>query len=319
MDVQRTSMKEEAVIFGEAASLVGIVTPRSSQATSHARTAVILLNPGIVHRVGAGRIYVKVARALASIGFTALRFDFSGIGDSPVREDSLQFSKSAVAETRNAMDFLAQTRGIEHFILLGGCSGANVAFDTACCDSRVTGAVLINFPSLEDEQEIGSIESSERGAFVYYRKYALFDWRSWSRFVTGKAHYGQLCKVLWCELTRRMNLKENISKNAVQFRLHLSALVERNVQLIFVCSEADHRLDDLKEAGGNLLKQMCAKRRVTLDVIRRSDHTFSSLSDQKRLMQVLLKRADAMMHDNREASRLPSVAATSKVLPQCQG
>jgi len=312
-----TTLKEEAGIFGESVSLVGIVTPPATAETEAARTGVILLNPGIVHRVGAGRIYVKVARALAPIGFTSLRFDFSGIGDSPVRPDNLQFSKSAVAETRSAMDFLAQTRGIEQFILLGGCSGAKVAFDTACCDTRVLGALLINFPATEDENE-NAEQNGQRAAFAYYRRFAVFDLRSWGRLLTGKARYGHLVSTLWRGIKQRVCANETNSKQAEQFRLHLRALVNRRVQVTFICSEGDHRLDDLKQTGGRLLKQLSAERRIALDIIRRSDHTFSSLSDQRRLMHVLLRRAKAMVQSTVELRKASSVAATSSVLPQLQ-
>src|SRR5438045_1954876 len=96
-------MREEAVLFGEFRSLVGIVTEPTTQHPHLARQAVILLNPGIVHRVGPGRIYVKIARALAKMGFVILRFDLSGIGDSAVRHDNLRFEKSAGRETHEAM------------------------------------------------------------------------------------------------------------------------------------------------------------------------------------------------------------------------
>lgn len=311
------TLNEEAVVFGESTSLVGIVTPSGSAEAEPSQTGVILLNPGIVHRVGAGRIYVKVARALASRGFTALRFDFSGIGDSPVRHDNLQFSKSAIAETRSAMDFLAQTRGIEQFILLGGCSGAKIAFDTACSDIRVLGALLINFPSTEGEDE-SAAENGQRSAFAYYRRLALFDLRSWARLFTGKARYAQIVSTLLHEMKRRMCASEANSTQAEQFRLHLRALVDRNVQLTFICSEGDHRLDDLKQTGGRSLKELLAGRRVALDIIRRSDHTFSSLSDQRRLMQVLLRRAEAMVQRTIELRNPSSVTATSSVLPQLQ-
>ena len=143
-------MKEEAIAFGSHASLVGIITPADKTEAKDMNTAVVLLNAGIVHRVGAGRVYVKLARALASDGFLTLRFDFSGIGDSAIRNDNLIFAKSAVAETREAMDFLSATKGVEHFILLGGCSGARIAFNTAYCDPRIIGALLINFPFEDD-------------------------------------------------------------------------------------------------------------------------------------------------------------------------
>ena len=63
---------EMVVRFGDAESLVGIVTLPSAPTNS---TAVVLLNAGVIHRVGPHRMNVQLARRLAARGFTALRFD----------------------------------------------------------------------------------------------------------------------------------------------------------------------------------------------------------------------------------------------------
>src|SRR6266699_5140047 len=170
-------MREEAVLFGEVKSLMGILTDPPMRNGNHAKPAVILLNPGIVHRVAPGRIYVRMARALAAMGFVVLRFDFSGIGDSAVRYDHLPFDKSAVRETQDAMHFLQAKKGIERFILLGGCSGARVALQTACCDQRVIGTLLINLQISEDDGQ--SSDQIGRTAAFYYLNFALFNLKSW--------------------------------------------------------------------------------------------------------------------------------------------
>lgn len=313
-------MTEEAVTFGNLNSLVGIVTNPTGEDTEHARTAVIFLNPGIVHRVGAGRIYIKLARALASMGFLALRFDFSGIGDSPVRHDNLQFEKSAVSETQAAMNFLAGTKGVEDFILLGGCSGAKVAFDAAYCDARAIGALLINFPSGEGEDGSANSDAIHRGASFYYRRYALFNLRSWWRLMVEKTSYRRLLAALWFETKRTITVRKTVSSDTTQFELSLRRLIDRGVQLNFICSEGDPRLEDLRAAGGNELRRLCAEHKVGLEIIRRSDHTFSSLDDQEQLMSVLLRGADAMVLNRRRPSNgFSPVTDTSRNLsPQLQ-
>ena len=73
-------MREAAVSFGPNASLVGIITSPSVPAARRELPGVILLNAGIINRVGPNRIYVKMARRLADMGLPVLRFDFSGRG-----------------------------------------------------------------------------------------------------------------------------------------------------------------------------------------------------------------------------------------------
>jgi len=101
-------MRERTVRFGKSAVLEGVLSEPTNQSVG--APAVLMLNPGILHRVGACRFHVHAARALAAAGATVLRFDFSGIGDSDSRKDSLSFEDAAALETREAMDYLAELR-----------------------------------------------------------------------------------------------------------------------------------------------------------------------------------------------------------------
>src|SRR5437868_10047186 len=134
-------MREEAVLFGRKAAMVGVISD-PPQAREQNSPAVIFLNAGGLHRVGPSRLYVNMARTLAESGYVVLRFDFSGFDDSESRYDQTPFAKNAITEVHSAMDFLTTTRGVDRFILIGICSGAEVSFETACCDPRVVGAVL---------------------------------------------------------------------------------------------------------------------------------------------------------------------------------
>ena len=144
-DVDRTGrIGEEVVLFGSASTLVGIVTAPPIDATDAARPGVILLNAGLLHRIGPNRLHVELARRLAAMGLVVLRFDFSGVGDSDVRGDDLPFWETTIQETREAMTFLGKSRGPQRFVLMGLCSGAVGSFRTARVDSRVAGAVLLD-------------------------------------------------------------------------------------------------------------------------------------------------------------------------------
>ena len=276
-------MREEAILFGEGQCLVGIVTDPESQNGNHSKTAVILLNPGVVHRVAPGRIYVRMARALAAMGLTVFRFDFSGIGDSPVRYDNLPFDRSAVKETQDAMRFLQTTRDVQRFILLGGCSGARVSLQTACCDSRVAGAFLINLQMSEDDDQ--SLDQIGRTAAFYYWNFALFDLKSWRKLLTGKADYRKILRALGFQARSQLPSARKMSAESIQLASNLRTLANRGVCVTFLYAESDPRLSDLREALGPEFKQMREMPKVRLEIIPRSDHTFSALLDQDRLLK----------------------------------
>jgi hypothetical protein len=135
---------ERALRFGETAPLVGILTEPAPERKRPDAPVAVFLNSGIIHRVGASRLYVQMARRLADAGVSSLRFDFSGIGDSEARRDTLPFVKSAVVETREAMDYLERVTGSRSFDLIGLCSGADMAFEVALVDPRVVGLVKLD-------------------------------------------------------------------------------------------------------------------------------------------------------------------------------
>ncbi len=98
-------IRDHAVAFGKSNGLVGIVTePAYGPAeTEHygAPTrppAVVLLNTGVTHRVGANRMSTTWSRRLAAAGHFVLRFDQSGIGDSERRQDNLTPLDAALAD-----------------------------------------------------------------------------------------------------------------------------------------------------------------------------------------------------------------------------
>src|SRR5688572_6083021 len=136
--------KEKILRFGRTAPLIGVLTEPHAVPGGTNLPAVVMLNSGILHRVGACRLHVGVARRLARDGFTVLRFDYSGIGDSEARRDDLAFEESALLETREAMDHLAATRGVREFILMGLCSGADMAHEVARVDKRIVGLVMLD-------------------------------------------------------------------------------------------------------------------------------------------------------------------------------
>jgi pimeloyl-ACP methyl ester carboxylesterase len=137
-------MRERAVTFGQQVELAGVLGEPGRAAVQREWPAVVFLNSGLLHKVGASRLYVRVARDLAAAGFTTLRFDLSGIGDSDPRRDAKTYEESAVADVREAMDYLGSSFGTREFVLFGLCSGSDMAFEVAKVDNRVIGLVQLD-------------------------------------------------------------------------------------------------------------------------------------------------------------------------------
>jgi hypothetical protein len=136
---------DQALRLGPEGQLVAILShPAAAPAAPPPALALVLLNAGVLHRVGPHRLHVLLARRMAAAGVASLRLDLGGIGDSITTSDAASFRDSAVADTRTAMTDLTTAIGAERFVLFGVCAGADNSIATALVDDRVAGVVLID-------------------------------------------------------------------------------------------------------------------------------------------------------------------------------
>jgi pimeloyl-ACP methyl ester carboxylesterase len=123
--------------------LVGVLSsPEGTAATK--LPAIVILNSGVIHRVGSCRFSVELARRLALTGHSVFRFDHSGIGDSPPSQRDLDMEAGQVADVASALDAVQERTGSQRFIVYGLCSGARGAFNAALEDPRIVGIVQVD-------------------------------------------------------------------------------------------------------------------------------------------------------------------------------
>ncbi len=147
---------ERAVVFGSHRGLVGVLThpadgPADGADGAAPRRAVVMANIGVMHHVGPFRLYVELARAAAALGWHALRFDLSGLGDSASRSGAQTSSEQAQADVVEALDWLEAAHGVREVVLVGLCSGVDSTHPVAVADPRVVGAVFVDgytYPTL---------------------------------------------------------------------------------------------------------------------------------------------------------------------------
>jgi pimeloyl-ACP methyl ester carboxylesterase len=279
-------MREQAVLFGRTKSLIGIITEPKSDLRNSRFPAIILLNAGLLHRIGPNRLYVKIARQMASAGFIVLRFDFSGIGDSSAREDDLPFERSTISETQEAMRYLSSLKDVERFILIGVCSGAKVAFKAAYCDPRVVGTIGINGSYYDSEilEDLNQhIKSSIQGR--YYCK-NLLDRRSWWRVFTGKSDLRSIIRFLLMKIRNLGSRKENMPVKTDPLT-EWNSLAERGVDMFLVNSEGSVALDTFRLLPANRLRGLEASGKLQIEVLEHTDHVFTLLWSQNTLVNMI--------------------------------
>lgn len=284
MDLRPDAVTEEAILFGGSNSLVGIVTtpPR----VGDGRPAVILLNAGIIHRVGPGCLYVKLARRLARLGFVVLRFDCSGIGDSPSRRDNLPFARSAPQEAQEAMNYLASTHGVRSFVLGGLCTGAVVSYQAALDDPRVTGLLLLNAQGLipESEEQVQAL-IAKRASRQYYLRRALYSPASWRKLFSGGADLRHILGALGLKSGALRTSSAGASPEVEKIMRNLQALVDRGTEMFFVYCEGDPGIDELQIIMGNRMPELRGRKNVRYSIIEKTDHMLTLLAKQETFLK----------------------------------
>jgi pimeloyl-ACP methyl ester carboxylesterase len=287
---------EKALLFGARKSLVGIVTDPEISSREDSRCGVVILNAGIVHRVGPNRLHVKLARKLAGAGFVVMRFDFSGIGDSLRRLDGRPFRESALEEVREALDYLAASRKVERFVLVGICSGADNALRAAARDPRVLGAVLI---------EGHAVPTTAYLRRLYRRK--LLRPRSWLRFLAGKSEIwkdviGIFKRSAAAGKTVRVR-EQSLVPSRQEILTHLRALAARGTRMLLVYSEGSPSHFFYEKGVRRRIASIRRQGIVTAHLIRGADHIFTQRASQNDLL--------ATIFDWTGSLRLPSESASS--------
>lgn len=262
-------MIERVVSFGPNQSLSGIVTepaaPRSDCPT------VVLLNAGIVHRVGPFRLNVNLARQLASIGVRSLRFDLSGLGESRIRAGKLDASDRALLDVKDAFSFLEEKYNASEFVLMGLCSGAFNAHRVATRDARVKGAVFMDgiaFPTLT----------------YHLHRYCLrfLKPRFWRNFMKRKLNQKPAEQFAGDELAEQEFFGEDLSR--AEIKQAFSSMLDRGSKLFFIYTEGYSEM-----VGQRQFEAMFGLKADGTDVCfqyySEADHTFRLVQNRQRAVE----------------------------------
>jgi pimeloyl-ACP methyl ester carboxylesterase len=294
-------VKEQAFQFGEGQRLFGILTEPAERPVRDDGPAILLLNVGANYHVGPNRMYVSMARDLASRGYLVLRFDVAGLGDShlaPGARENRLYSKDSVGDVKTAMDLLGRVRASRRFVLLGLCSGAYLAFHTAVEDPRVVGQVLLN-PQTFEWKEGDSLELSSRQSFLSTRYYAaaLYDPRVWRRTLRGLVNVRGIVGVLRTRLMARTRSRVQSLIAKVRGRTPPRTEVEqaflkmsdRGIESLLVFSFNDGGIDMIEKHLGGNARRMAGRKNFHLAIVEGADHTFTPIGSQQALYDIVTR------------------------------
>ena len=264
-----SSSIETVCHFGPQGGLFGILTtPDDARAVKDAPIALIL-NAGIVHRVGPFRLHVDLARQLADAGYSTLRLDLSGLGDSAQRTGKIETPNRAELDVRDAMDYLQKETGVDRFVIIGLCSGAYNAHQVSVKDDRIVGSVFMD-----------GIVFRTLGFFWRHHVGRLLRPRFWRNFI----------KSLWTgenassvesageSLAEGEFFGEDLDKDAVI--RDLESLMKRGVRMLFLYTDG---YDDI--CGRSQFKEMYGllpdEGQLQVEYYPKSEHTFRLIENRQ--------------------------------------
>jgi pimeloyl-ACP methyl ester carboxylesterase len=277
MSMGQAAVKERVAWFGDEENLIAIVSdPPVPPAPV---PGVLILNAGVLHRVGPHRLHVNLARALAGLGHRVARMDLSGIGDSRALPGRMTFRESSVADIRSTLDSLAAEGGSSGFILFGICSGADNALAAAETDPRVRGVVVVDPPAYATTRSQMRQSLGGRGGRI----------GAWLRLPLrfGRSAMRRIAKALRAPSSAQAHTGGREAPPIDQYRRQLNALVDRGVRILAIYSGVlgarfNHE-DQLFETFPEL------RGRVESAFFPHANHTFTELSAQAELQALVVR------------------------------
>ena len=286
MDQHELQVRERVVAFGPQQHLVGILTMPHSVIETDVRSGVVLLNAGLIHKVGPSRVHVRLCRRLTALGCATLRFDLSGLGDSGVVAGSGSLTEQAVEDVRQAVSFLSSTCSGARLVLFGICLGADLALLALEADPRVFGAIAINGGTLTlgtaDEPSTGL---AERARLRFFRR-RLLSVGGWHRLLSGSSESLSLrgllraCTAAVCRGRRRAS---SDASGVPGWQTSGFRAAERLV----VYSEWDPALDAFRMTAGRHFNRRPPSSRPEVQVLAGADHVITPVVCQESLVDIV--------------------------------
>ncbi len=301
MSASISRYREEALHFNSGANrLLGILS--LPEETDGSGTGVLLLSPGLKHRVGPHGLHRKLAHLFVERGLPVFRFDFHGTGDSegelpaegvPELHEMIQtgfFTDDALA----AVQVFCERAGLTDVITCGLCGGAISGVFLATREPRGSGIIGFQLPvkMIDQEQDYADQISGEFSDFIlglYLKK--LLRPAAWKNFFSGKSEYSLIWKTArrrFLQLFGRGNTNSSPQIPAGMNRPFLAAYdaIEGKVGMCWIYSEQERaRYDFEGDFEGACLAGR--PRPYEKTVIPDANHEFAPNDAQERLLETI--------------------------------
>ncbi len=303
-------VRERVLHIGQQPQLFGILSEPLTPAKGDL-PIVVMINAGSSYRVGPNRLYVSLARQLAGEGFRSVRLDLCGLGDSVapevVREND-PYPATAFRDIDHTLKHIRTHLGAERVVVMGLCSGAYAAFQSAAqLDSaNLVESVLIN-PLTFFWRDGMSLDASPALQLRTFQECMNSAWQPGKllKLLSGRSKIGigRALKIL----VQRWRLRSlpgapslDQACNAVQDGLpshpqredlpgDLDRVVKANRHLTCFFARSDPGYGILTFHAQRKVNELCRAGKLSLHFIDDADHTFSRHTARRALGLAIAK------------------------------
>lgn len=278
----------------------GILT----QPTSPATTVVVLLPAGLKYHVGPHRLNVKLARRLAAIGYTVLRVDPLGLGESdgvlgPAPTRTLW---RTVEEGGFVDDVLLVCRALlrqfdgAHLVVGGLCGGAITAQLAAAEPRTIHGVISIATPVTQSRVDGEQPSTVGQAVARHHMKSYLFKFGSkaaWLRVLRGESDFHAIRRTVMASLRGWFGGRSEAicyPNENPKFLESFRALQQSGVEHLLLFGENDNRWFEFQAAVLQPhLQNARAGKHYAIETIPDANHELHFLEWQVRAAQIIVE------------------------------
>lgn len=284
------SVREEPVRFGPSGMLFGMMVEPARLMDDERLPAVLLLNTGGDHHIGPHRLYVPLARELASLGFSVLRMDLDGLGDSgPVSAGprSEGYPATALRDMAEGLQFLQTVKGKSRVVAGGMCSGAFHALRAAREGMSLDAVIAINAPLYYHPGDPFGLAAA-RELEARRLRLTVSSPAGWAKVVTGKTdfRYNVRAVTRYAMKYAKRSIADIVATATRKGSVEADSL-PTDCDTFLIYSSTDAGLFFLETEGATQLRRRRQQKNFRMTVVEGPDHTFRDLRWQRHLSNLV--------------------------------
>jgi pimeloyl-ACP methyl ester carboxylesterase len=289
--VQVESRKEPVFFPAGDETLFGVsIIPAGA---SHRRAVTLFPGAGQVTSTHRNAMFVRLARALAELGWPSLRVDYRGCGESSGSVAVFSLDALHTGAVDGAMRWQRQ-RGTEEHVLIGTCFGARTLLGALPDVESLLGVALVS-PPVQDFPMGDGKQGGERRPPSLRRMIARGCDLLW------EARRREQRRLYWHFIAHALNVRMSALASAVRTRSRpqvdivsrsmlygLQSLARRNVPVLLMYGEPDKEYHDFQRAlSGRLGRLLNSAPSIEVRVFDGPVHGFEQLRSQEAVIDTV--------------------------------